>query len=162
MLDGFYMMIKYWRQLYEISKILKSVPEPERLIIFGPQLSLITNFTKMIVRKKGILKELEPNDFLDLMTKFFVFETWQFGTHELIFAKRENRDTSNSITNKAFGAGTLMCPGAKMTIDYIKSILSFLQTFEITFEGDAIIEGRRFKNIVNKDKVQVLFKKIIS
>ena len=157
MVDGIGQMLKYWRELYAVSRVLRCLPEAQRLLIFGPQLSLVTNFTKMIVRKKGIIKDLQPCDFLDLLTKFFVFDTWENGYHELVFAKRENRDMRNTIDNKAFGAGKVMCPGARMTIDYIQSILSFLQSFDITFEGEPVIEGGRFKNITNKDRVKVLF-----
>ncbi len=157
MTDGFLMMIKYSKQLYEVSKVLKELPEPERLIVFGPQLSLVTNFTKMIWRKREIFDHLEPHDFLDLLTKFFVFESWESGHQELIFARRDTRDMSNTPLNKAFGPTGVVCPGARMTMHYIKSILSFLQTFNITFTGDAIIEGNRFKNITNKDKVYVQF-----
>ena len=159
MIEGIFLMLWHFKSLYKVSKILKKISEPERLIVFGPQLSLVTNFTKMIWRKKGILKELQPNDFLDLSTKFFVFETWENGFQELIFAKRDTRDTSNSTNNKAFGPTGVLCPGNRISIDYIRSILSFLQLFDIEFQGEVIFKGNRFKNIVNKEKVNVLFKR---
>jgi hypothetical protein len=159
MTEGFYMMAKHSFTLYKVSKILKSLPEPERLIIFGPQLSLVTNFTKMIWRKQGIMKDLEPNDFLDLSTKFFVLETWERGYQELVFVRRDVRDTSNHPNNKAFGPTGVVCPGALMTINYIKSILSFLKEFDIKFEGHAKFEGKRFLNITNKQEVMVTFTK---
>lgn len=157
--EGFYMMVTNCVSLYKVSKLLKTLPEPQRLIIFGPQLSLVTNFTKMIWRKRGILDNLEPNDFLDLSTKFFVFETWEKGFHELVFVSRDCRDTSNAPTNKAFGPYGVVCPGALMTMNYIRSVLSFLKSFNIVFDGDAKFVGSRFKNIINKKEVVVLFEK---
>lgn len=159
MIDGFYMMITNFVVLFKVSMLLRTLPEAKRLIIFGPQLSLVSNFTKMIWRKRGILDNLEPHDFLDLSTKFFVFDTWEKGYHELIFVKRDERDTSNAPTNKAFGPYGVVCPGALMTMNYIRSILSFLKSFNITFDGNAEFVGSRFKNIINKKEVYVLFEK---
>ena len=152
------MMIRYWKTLYEVSKILKSVPEAPRLMIFGPQLSLVTNFTKMLVRQNGNLLRTEPHDFLNLLTKFFVVEN----KGQLTFLHRTERDFSNAPTNKAFGPAGLVCPGAILTMHYIKSILSFLKRFDIKIEGVAIFEGERFKNIVNKKSVFVTFTKIVT
>lgn len=165
MVDGFIMMFKHVRTLYKISMILRSAPEAQRLMIFGPQLSLVTNFSKMILRCDDESKSfdtLEPNDFLNLKTKFFVFEEFHDdldqSRHKLVFLKRE-RDFSDGQSNKAFGPSYIACPGAKLTIDYIQSILSFLQSFDISVEGKAIYEGVRFKNIANKDDVRIRFTK---
>ena len=158
MITGFYLMFRHAKELRQISKILKTVPEAERLLIFGPQLSLVTNFSKMIMRCKESGKsfdELKPNDFLNLQTKFFVFE--EIGDiHRLVFLERE-RDFSDSVGNKAFGPKYIVCPGAKMTIDYITSILSFLQQFDITVIGEPKYEGVRFRNLSNRDKLLIKF-----
>jgi hypothetical protein len=163
MIEGFKLMFLHAKTLYKISKILKTAPEPERLLIFGPQLSLVTNFSKMIMRCKEEGKSfdsLEPNDFLNLRTKFFVFEEhnekFNSPVHRLVFLDRR-KDDSDGISNKAFGPSYIACPGAKMTIDYIKSILSFLQKFDIEVVGDAIYEGVRFKNIANKRDLKIKF-----
>jgi len=158
MVEGIISLIHNIRSLMVVSRVLKKAPEPERLMIFGPQLSLVTNFTKMIWRQKGDLKNIQPNDFLNLLTKFFVFES----NGHLVFVSRSTRDISNSPNNKAFGPSGVVCPGARLTMDYIKSILSFLQNFDIEFIGEARFEGNRFKNIVNKSSVSVIFKPIIN
>jgi hypothetical protein len=160
MIEGFKLMFLHARTLYKISKILKTAPEAERLMIFGPQLSLVTNFSKMIMRCKEdgekSFDELEPNDFLNLRTKFFVFEEHNAPVHRLVFLDR-SKDSSDGAGNKAFGPTYIACPGAKMTIDYIQSVLSFLKSFQIDVIGDAKYEGVRFKNISNKPEIFIKF-----
>lgn len=206
MIDGFKLMFRYWKALIIISKILKSAEESKRIMIFGPQLSLITNFSKMIMRCKGTLdmvdgSKLEPYHFLDLQTKFFVFEetnnykydilknifiltsifiifmfpdvnyfTFIFSIilYFIVYYKKDNHnltflhrdiDTSNGVENRAFGPKYITCPGAKLTIDYINSLLEFLQQFNILINGDAKWQGIRFKNIINKKNILLKFNK---
>jgi hypothetical protein len=158
MIDGFRLMLSNILTLFKISRILKLAPEEKRIMVFGPQLSLVTNFSKMIMRNTGDLSKLEPWNFLDLQTKFFVFEEHpdNYMKHQLVFLDRST-DRSNTIDNKAFGAGRIICPGNKLTIDYIASILRFLQKFSIEINGDAVFEGVRFKNISNKKDIMISF-----
>jgi hypothetical protein len=159
MIDGFYYMFKNIRPLYEISKVLKSAPEAKRLIVFGPELSLVTNYTKMLMRNKNF-DLLNTWNFLDLQTAFFVLEEYHdnFKNHKLVFLKRST-DHSNGMQNKAFGPKFVACPGNRITIDYINSILNFFQKFEVIIEGDAVWEGVRFRNIVNKRNIHFSFKR---
>ena len=155
MIDGFWIMIKNVRSLYRISKILKSAPEHLRLSVFGPQLSLVTNFSKMLVNYRKDFKELEPWNFLDLKTLFFVYEEHETG--HLVFLDR-SADETNSVSNRAFGTKYIMCPAAKMTIEFITSVLDFLQIFDIELKGTAIYKGSRFSNISNKADLHIIFK----
>lgn len=159
MIEGFKLIIMNMVSLYKISKILKTAPEPERLLIFGPQLSLVTNFSKMIMtcrQENKTYGDLQPNDFLNLKTKFFAFEEMTEQKHRLIFLDRKH-DLSDGIANKAFGPQYIQCPGAKMTIDYINSILPFLQKFNIEIIGEPIYKGIRFKNISNRPDIKIKF-----
>ncbi len=154
MYEGIKVMMMNIKKLYKISKILKTIEEPKRILLFGPQLSLVTNFSKMLMKNKNF-NELEPWNFLDLQTKFFVFEE-HTSPHQLIFLERDI-DKTNGESNRAFGSKYITCPGSKMTIDFIKSTLLFLQSFDIQIKGTAIFEGFRFKNFINKHDVTVKF-----
>ncbi len=189
MMEGFKLLFLNIKSLYIISKILRTAPEAKRLMVFGPQLSLITNLSKMIMRFKAaneeiketkksensahaissIIKQpssigsllnidtLEPYNFLDLQTKFFVFEeNHDNRNHKLVFLHRDT-DKSNGVDNKAFGPKYVACPGNRITIDYINSILDFLRSVELRVQGTAMFEGVRFKNISNKKNITVLF-----
>ena len=65
----------------------------------------------------------------------------------------------NDPNNRAFGPYGVSCPGALMTVHYIKNVLSFLQELKIEFDGDIKMEGDHFVNIVNKKEVYVTLQK---
>ncbi|AYV78017.1 MAG: hypothetical protein Edafosvirus4_1, partial [Edafosvirus sp.] len=147
-------MITNFGTVKEIVKILKSVSEAQRLLLFVPHLSLIDSFSKMLTNKKRDMSTFHPHDFFEQTSKFFVLVC----NGELTFVER-HEDTSNSGTNRTFGPRGFQCPGNIYVIKFIKSILSFLQTFDIKVEGDAIISNKRFKNITNKNDIKITFKK---
>lgn len=154
LIEGFrkFMVVPY--AIYKISKILKSVPQHKRLVLHVPQLALIHNFSKCIIKTKGDMSDIEPYTFLDPISKFFIL----LRNGNLIFVHRHD-DKKNTETNRAFGPYGLQCPGNIYSLEFIRSILTFLKSFNIKVEGDPIYRGSRFKKIINKDKIMVTFNK---
>ncbi len=151
---GIWQMIINWKILSKISAILKSVPEYKRVLLYVPQLTLISNFTKLLVRRKGDMSGFEPYEYLEPVSKFSVF----IHNGQLTFVDR-HLDKNNNPSNTAFGPKGVQCPGNKFTFKFIQSIISFLQGFDIELEGEAVIKGSRFAYIANKKEVFLTFKK---
>ena len=151
---GIWQMITNWKILSKISSILKSVPEHKRVLLYVPQLTLISNFTKLLVRKKGDMSGFEPYEYLEPVSTFSVF----VHNGQLTFVDR-HLDKNNNPSNTAFGPKGVQCPGNKFTFKFIQSIISFLQGFDIELEGQALIKGSRFAYIANKKEVFLIFKK---
>lgn len=153
-------MLSEWHTVYKLIKILRSVSGAKRLLLLIPSLSLIDSFSKMITNKNIILMERSPTDFFELTSNFFVV----ISGGDMVFVHRHS-DDKNSVNNRAFGIpqGTsghkFICPGSHYVMKFINSILSFLKTFDIAVNGDAIISTGRFRNIMNKSNIQVTFTK---
>ncbi len=155
--EGMKLMFENRKSIMRISEILKSVPEYKRAFLYVPQLTLITNFSKLIVRKNGDISDFEPHEYLKPISKYSVFVS----NGELVFVLR-SPDTSNNPSNKAFGPHGVQCPGNKFTFKFIQSIISFLQDFKIDIDGRAVIKGNRFPDIVNKGDIKFTFSKCVS
>lgn len=139
----------------KIMNILREKTPAQRLLILIPHLSLIEGFSKMVVKKRQCMENLEMKDFFDYTSRFFVV------THngELTFINRAP-DDKNTENNRAFGISPgFLCPGSIYVAKFIKSILEFLKCLDITVEGDANISNARFRIITNKDEIFVTFKK---
>jgi len=149
---GIKMMIKNFQSILEISRILRSVEEHKRVLLYVPQLTVINKFSKMLVERKGITDDLEVCHFLNLETHFSVF----VNNGHLVFVKR-TEDKANTTGNRAFGVRGLICPGNIYTIKFIQSILTFLQKFDIHVDKDPIFKGSRFVRIVNKNDIHLTF-----
>lgn len=161
---GFYILLTNFWSIVEISRILRSAPREKRLFLHIPQLALINNFSKMIFRnpsdEKGIVNmdKIEPCDFLEPLSKFFVV----LNKGDLVFVNR-TYDRQNNAVNRAFGpkgtSKSLRCPGNVYSFNFIKSVLTFLQSFEIKVEGTPTYKYGRFKLISNKEELFVTFNK---
>ena len=154
MVGGVKMVYKNWNSIMKISRIFKSVPEHQRLLLFVPQLTLVNNFTMMLAETQGDMNKIKPYEFVDAKVKFSVFVC----RDQLVIVERI-KDTRNTETNRAFGPGAVICPGNIYTMKFVKSIIAFLQTFNINVVGVPIIEGERFANLMNKDSVKFTFTK---
>lgn len=154
MVDGFKTITRNFGSIIEISKILKSVPEHQRLLLYVPQLTLINNFSMMLAETKGDMNRFQPYEFLDAKVKFSVFVS----KGKLVLVERV-KDTSNTEMNRAFGPKMVICPGNIYTLRFVKSILAFLQSFNIVVEGKEVFEGKRFANFMNKQDVKFTFNK---
>lgn len=137
-----------------ISMILRSVPEYQRILLYVPQLTLINNFSMMLAETRGDMSRIQPYEFVDAKVKFSVFVE----NDQLVLVERI-KDQKNTETNRSFGPKGVQCPGNIYTMRFIKSILAFLQSFNIVVEGKPILEGERFTNLVNKDDVKFTFNK---
>ena len=144
----------FWnfRSVIEISLILRSVPEYQRILLFVPQLTLINNFSMMLAETRGNMSRIQPYEFVDAKVKFSVFVT----DGRLVLLERV-RDMANNEINRSFGPRDVQCPGNIYTIRFIKSILAFLQSFNITVAGTPILRGERFTNLINKNDVKFTF-----
>lgn len=157
--NGFWLMISNMRTAFVISRILKSVEQKKRLLLHIPQLALINNFSKMILRnppdETGIIdiSKIEPCDFLEPLSKFFT----AIHDNQMVFVHR-HMDRRNSSSNRAFGPTGYQCPGNVYSINFIRSTIDFLKSFDIYVEGQAKYRLGRFKNIVNKKDIKVTFK----
>ena len=149
---GIYYFIKNFKEIMDISKILKSVPEHKRLLLFVPQLTLVNNFGKMLITHNGDMSEIEPYDFLEPVSKFMVIKAH----NDLVLVSR-SFDKSNTPSNKAFGPKGLQCPGNIYTFKFIRSILEPLQKFDITVEGKPKFRTGRFNGIINKNDIVLNF-----
>lgn len=161
--DGVKTAVRNFHHVIKMSEILRGAPEFTRILLIAPQLALIHNFSKMIVNKRGNMSEVQPYDFLNPVSRFFVAETIvEEGTPteyiQLVFVNREF-DRTNNTNNRAFGPYGLQCPGALYTFKFIQDVTRFLQALDIKVEGTPIVKGRRFANIVNKDKIFLTFNK---
>jgi hypothetical protein len=154
MVDGFKMVWNNFGSILEISRILKSVPEHQRLLLYVPQLTLINNFSMMLAETKGDMNRFQPHEFLDAKVKFSVFVS----RGQLVLVERI-KDSANTEMNRAFGPKMVICPGNIYTMRFVKSILAFLQSFDIKVEGKEVFEGKRFANFMNKKDVTFKFTK---
>jgi hypothetical protein len=156
---GFYLMIRHLWSTIMIFKILNMTTVEKRLFLHIPQLALINNFSKLLVRNlpgpngQIDIDDLQPYDFLEPLSQFFVAEV----NGVLTFVHR-HYDHQNTAVNRAFGPkGTFQCPGAQYSIEFIKTVIRLLKTFNINVEGQAHYRIGRFKNIVNKTDIRVTF-----
>ena len=159
--EGIKMALYNWKSMINMCILLRSVPEEKRILLIGPQLSLIHNFTKMIMNKNGDMSNVEPYDFLEPLSKFFVAHTINpDGSAQLVFLDRifDKRNTTN---NKAFGPNGLQCPAALYTFKFIQDVIKFLKLLTIEIDGKPVYKIGRFKDIVNKDEIMLSFKKIV-
>ena len=148
----FNVLYKNWRDIIELSKLLKTLPEEYRLFVFVPQLTLLNSFTQMIVDCNGDLKQIEAYDFLKPVSKYMVM----IEKGQLIFVRRF-QDKTNNFTNKAFGVEGFQCPGKKYTFKMIQSVLDLLRDIKITIVGKVeYLESKRFKNIQNKHEIKFI------
>lgn len=67
--------VRQFSRVRQLSRRLQSVPEHQRLLLFVPQLTLITNFSKMLLKTRGNTEGVEPHFFLEPVSSFFVVET---------------------------------------------------------------------------------------
>ena len=70
--QGLWIIIRNFTTVIKMSKILHTVPEDKRLFLFVPQLTLVSNFVRTIVKTKGDFSNVYPHDFLESSTKFSV------------------------------------------------------------------------------------------
>jgi hypothetical protein len=163
-IKGIKLFIQHRDQFIMLSKILKLIPEEKRLLVFVPQLTLVSNFTHMLIKCCNVplnvgtyevnciadLSKIEPHSFLELTSEYFVL------THKgnLTFVTR-HKDTSNYPTNLAFGPKGCQCPGNIFTFKFIASILQQLQRCQIHLNGNVEIEGSRFLSLKNPRNVGI-------
>ena len=99
--EGLKALIPNFHHVIKMSLILRSAPEHTRVLLLAPQLTLIHNFTNMIINKKGDMSDLEPHHFLEPVSKLFVAESInsQTGNPQLVFVscKLDTRNTANNI-----------------------------------------------------------------
>lgn len=165
----------FWDVL-KLRRLLLSVSENERMLVFTPQLTFVNNSARMIMLREATItddfkfqlkddidfsvprrvhfRELEANHFLLPTSFYFVFIV----NGNLTLIERQ-RDYKNTSANKAFGPMGFQCPGKHYTIKAIKSIISFFQAMEATIEGKPIISGGRFPDITNKKDIIMTFHK---
>lgn len=156
--DGIKTAILNAHHVIRMSLILRSAPESTRILLIAPQLALITNFSKLIVNKRGSMGHLEPYDFLEPVSRFFVARTVENGYKELVFVNRLF-DKTNTVNNRAFGPYGLQCPGSVYSFGFIRDVTKFLKALRITVKGEPIVKGLRFRNIVNKKDIFLTFEK---
>lgn len=144
----------FWnfKSVIEISTILRSVPEYQRILLYVPQLTLINNFSMMLAETRGNMSVIQPYEFVDAKVKFSVFVT----NGQLVLLDRV-KDMANTEINRSFGPMGVQCPGNIYTMKFIKSILAFLQSFKIIVEGQPKFRGERFTNLINKNDVKFTF-----
>jgi len=149
---GLWTIVRNLPTVIKMSKILRTVPEDKRLFLFVPQLTLVSNFVRTIVKTKGDFSNVHPHDFLESSTRFSVF----INNNNLVFVNR-NSDTSDNSNNRAFGPMGVQCPGSISVMKFFKIIIEFLQDFNITVEGTPKYSTGRFVSIINKDDIRVTF-----
>jgi len=159
--DGIRTAVLKFHHVVKMSLLLRTAPKETRILLIAPQLALIHNFAKMVINKNGDMSNIEPYDFLEPVSRFFVAETkCADGTTELVFVNR-NFDKKNATNNRAFGPHGLQCPGAIFTFGTIRDVTKFLKNFSIKLDGIPLYTtGGRFKNITNKNEIFLTFKKI--
>jgi hypothetical protein len=159
---GFKALIPNFHHIVKMSLILRSAPEHTRVLLLAPQLTLIHNFTNMIINRKGDMSDLQPYHFLEPVSKLFVAETTnnETGDSQLVFV-RCNLDTRNTSNNIAFGPKGLQCPGAQYTFKFIKTVTEFFKNIKITITGEPQYEGSRFVGITNKEDIYFTFEKVL-
>lgn len=150
---GAWIMLNNIGVLRKVSAILKTVEPHKRLLLYTPQLTLIDNFSRMMVRDGGAMQCVNVSDFLSPFTRYSTFIV----DGQLTFVSRHG-DDENTHLNKAFGPRGLQCPAAVYSVAFIRGILELLQSLHITTEGKARVQGSVFKNIVNKEEVHFTFR----
>ena len=100
------------------------------------------------------MEKIQPYEFVDAKVKFSVF----IENDQVVLVNRI-KDNRNTETNRSFGPRGVQCPGNIYTMRFIKSILAFLQSFNIVVEGNPVLKGERFTNLVNKTEVSFTFNK---
>ena len=159
MWDGIKTAFFNFHHVIRMSLLLRSAPEHTRILLIAPQLALIHNFVKMIINKRGDMSDVQPYDFLEPVSRFFVATTVRpDGTVDLVFVKRQF-DKKNNVNNRAFGPYGLQCPGALYTFKFIRDVTKFLKALTITVSGEPKYEGRRFSNMTNKEEILLTFRK---
>lgn len=159
MWDGIKVAFANFHHVIKMSLLLRSAPEEKRILLIAPQLALIHNFVKMIINKRGDMSEIQPYDFLEPVSRFFVATTDNLdGSTDLVFVNRKF-DKRNNVNNRAFGPYGLQCPGALYTFKFIRDVTKFLKALDIFVDGEPKYEGRRFSIITNKDDIKLTFKK---
>lgn len=147
--EGIKLMWKKREELKWLSAFLKTIPEEKRLLVFVPQLTIISNFSQMLISNPG-LKDLEPHHFLEPTSTFFVMVN-----HGSLTIVSRSKDTTNYPTNLAFGPKGFQCPGNIYTFKFIKTILETLQECKITISGTPRYEGKRFVTLVNPEELHM-------
>lgn len=142
--------IKNFRSVIIISKILHSVPEHLRLLLFVPQLTLLDGMSRLLLKNKGRTEELEPHHFLEKTSDFFIFMN-----HGVPIFVTKHKDYSNNYSNRAFGPKGYQCPGRIYTFKYIESILNTLKKFQINIQGEPCYDTGRFKHLLNVEQIQI-------
>jgi hypothetical protein len=161
MWDGIKTAFWNFHHVVKMSLLLRSAPKQTRILLIAPQLALIHNFTKMIVNKRGDMSDVQPYDFLEPVSRFFVAESFnhETGVTDLVFVNRKF-DQRNTTNNRAFGPRGLQCPGALYTFKFIQDVTRFLKALQIDVQGQPRYEGRRFSNIANKEEILFTFHKL--
>lgn len=161
MWDGIKTAITNFHHVVKMSLLLRSAPKQTRILLIAPQLALIHNFVKMIVNKRGDMSDVQPYDFLEPVSRFFVAESYnqETGNIDLVFVNRKF-DQRNTTNNRAFGPRGLQCPGALYTFKFIQDVTRFLKALKIEVSGTPKYEGRRFSNISNKEQIFFTFNKL--
>jgi len=160
---GIWLFFQYRHELIQLSCILHSICEEKRLLVIVPQLTIISNFSHMIlnplshttiattfINDKVDLSSLQPHNFLELTSAFFVLV--HNGTLTLV---DRHKDTTNTPNNLAFGPKGFQCPGNMYTFKFIHSILCVLQTCDIRLTGSIQITQSRFVTIQGKDQLKM-------
>lgn len=150
---GYRTYFKCLKTIWKISRVLKSIDQHRRLLLHVPQLALIHNFSKYIARTNGDMSNIQVNDFLDPISKYFIL----IHKGQLCFVDR-HVDNSQLQNNRSFGPYGLQCPGASYSFEVIHNILSIMKKCKIQLHGE---EPKyylgRFTSIVNKEQIKVTF-----
>jgi len=147
--EGIKLMWTHRDEIKWLSAFLKTIPEEKRLLVFVPQLTLISNFSHMLIANPGLV-DLEPHHFLEPTSSFFTMIS-----HGDMTLVSRSKDTSNYPTNLAFGPIGFQCPGNIYTFKFIKTILEILKTCTITIEGTPKYTGTRFATLANPDELRM-------
>lgn len=143
------------KNIKKVMTVLKNKSDAQKLLILIPHLTMIDNFSKMLVQTKKPMSEIEMKDFFDYTSKFFVI----LHNNELTFINR-SPDDKNTENNRAFGIRpAYFCPGSVYVAKFVKSVIEFLKCMDIKIEGEATISTKRFRTIENKNDVHVTFMK---
>lgn len=147
--EGLKLMWKRRDDLKWLSSFLRTIPEEKRLLVFVPQLTIISNFSQMLISNPG-LKSLEPHHFLEPTSAFFTM----IHSGQMTLVSR-SKDESNYPTNLAFGPIGFQCPGNIYTFKFIKTILTTLQSCEIRLSGTPKYSGTRFVTLENPREIMM-------
>lgn len=97
------LIVRQFARVRQLSDLLKSVPEHQRLLLFVPQLTLITNFSKMLLKTRGNTEGVEPHFFLEPVSSFFVVETHGYGFVCFFFGLRKTFAQATRVCGPAPG-----------------------------------------------------------